>query len=208
MPKWYKELVNKICLNPPSQQIMDIDGLVLSSIPKQPITCIDPHAKFRRDWIASKTDNGSILYGRCFRKYPSKMTAKVEHWIEQPTDSTLVTPNSKQFSLIPCRGCSIGTLLNNRGNATVTNIDSLNRCFIIVPLLTSIQLFATKNRITGSNEVAKFRDIRSNITHRVHTFSDRLLTVPRSEEHTSELQSPMYLVCRLLLEKKKINYNK
>src|SRR5215210_8450857 len=27
----------------------------------------------------------------------------------------------------------------------------------------------------------------------------------RSEEHTSELQSPMYLVCRLLLEKKKHN---
>src|SRR5436189_4034915 len=26
---------------------------------------------------------------------------------------------------------------------------------------------------------------------------------PRSEEHTSELQSPMYIVCRLLLEKKK-----
>src|SRR5437879_6965159 len=26
--------------------------------------------------------------------------------------------------------------------------------------------------------------------------------VSRSEEHTSELQSPMYLVCRLLLEKK------
>src|SRR5437762_8153236 len=28
-------------------------------------------------------------------------------------------------------------------------------------------------------------------------------SVTRSEEHTSELQSPMYLVCRLLLEKKK-----
>src|SRR5437879_8390555 len=27
-------------------------------------------------------------------------------------------------------------------------------------------------------------------------------TLSRSEEHTSELQSPMYLVCRLLLEKK------
>src|SRR5437762_6990272 len=26
----------------------------------------------------------------------------------------------------------------------------------------------------------------------------------RSEEHTSELESPMYLVCRLLLEKKKV----
>src|SRR5437764_8680035 len=30
---------------------------------------------------------------------------------------------------------------------------------------------------------------------------------PRSEEHTSELQSPMYLVCRLLLEKKKHKSN-
>src|SRR5208337_2103312 len=29
----------------------------------------------------------------------------------------------------------------------------------------------------------------------------------RSEEHTSELQSPMYLVCRLLLEKKKHQYH-
>src|SRR5256885_6501516 len=28
----------------------------------------------------------------------------------------------------------------------------------------------------------------------------------RSEEHTSELQSPCNLVCRLLLEKKKTNY--
>src|SRR5438445_9963963 len=31
---------------------------------------------------------------------------------------------------------------------------------------------------------------------------------PRSEEHTSELQSRQYLVCRLLLEKKKRNHNK
>src|SRR5205823_12190582 len=32
----------------------------------------------------------------------------------------------------------------------------------------------------------------------------RTLTASRSEEHTSELQSLAYLVCRLLLEKKKI----
>src|SRR3712207_7844062 len=31
------------------------------------------------------------------------------------------------------------------------------------------------------------------------------LLARRSEEHTSELQSRQYLVCRLLLEKKKIN---
>src|SRR5947209_15005411 len=32
---------------------------------------------------------------------------------------------------------------------------------------------------------------------------EQLLLAPRSEEHTSELQSRQYLVCRLLLEKKK-----
>src|SRR5258708_12730412 len=31
------------------------------------------------------------------------------------------------------------------------------------------------------------------------------ISVHRSEEHTSELQSPDHLVCRLLLEKKKTN---
>src|SRR5437764_11246179 len=35
----------------------------------------------------------------------------------------------------------------------------------------------------------------------VRWFPDRR-GLARSEEHTSELQSPMYLVCRLLLEKK------
>src|SRR6266487_5126181 len=42
---------------------------------------------------------------------------------------------------------------------------------------------------------------------------DALPGQPRSEEHTSELQSPVHLVCRLLLEKKKrkqhaISYHK
>src|SRR5437763_11710964 len=36
----------------------------------------------------------------------------------------------------------------------------------------------------------------------------RAVASVRSEEHTSELQSPMYLVCRLLLEKKKKKKNK
>src|SRR5688500_13376423 len=35
------------------------------------------------------------------------------------------------------------------------------------------------------------------------TYRDRIEALPRSEEHTSELQSPCNLVCRLLLEKKK-----
>src|SRR3712207_8007375 len=38
---------------------------------------------------------------------------------------------------------------------------------------------------------------------RPHTSSTSLSSDTRSEEHTSELQSRQYLVCRLLLEKKK-----
>src|SRR5437763_7167902 len=55
-------------------------------------------------------------------------------------------------------------------------------------------------------EIEKRRDVRR--CH--HAASSALITLfvtaakrVRSEEHTSELQSPMYLVCRLLLEKKK-----
>src|SRR5687767_15378475 len=42
--------------------------------------------------------------------------------------------------------------------------------------------------------------IRNLVYNAEHLFNG---LVPRSEEHTSELQSLAYLVCRLLLEKKK-----
>src|SRR5438876_3577153 len=41
----------------------------------------------------------------------------------------------------------------------------------------------------------------------VLTHGQHLDAVLRSEEHTSELQSPVHLVCRLLLEKKKKKQN-
>src|SRR6266480_7869316 len=40
---------------------------------------------------------------------------------------------------------------------------------------------------------------------RAHLAPQATLIAPRSEEHTSELQSHVNLVCRLLLEKKKKN---
>src|SRR2546430_7416673 len=43
---------------------------------------------------------------------------------------------------------------------------------------------------------------------RIITCSPGAATCPRSEEHTSELQSQSNLVCRLLLEKKKNNYKR
>src|SRR5258708_28774697 len=42
-------------------------------------------------------------------------------------------------------------------------------------------------------------------SHPAHIVEPGMFRADRSEEHTSELQSPDHLVCRLLLEKKKKN---
>src|SRR5688572_31985418 len=44
-------------------------------------------------------------------------------------------------------------------------------------------------------------------THKKDVFPRNEMPTSRSEEHTSELQSQSNLVCRLLLEKKKKQYN-
>src|SRR5689334_24629940 len=55
--------------------------------------------------------------------------------------------------------------------------------------------------LNGATEMPSFRNSRhSAATSRLLPTDD---AVPRSEEHTSELQSQFHLVCRLLLEKKK-----
>src|SRR3712207_8166551 len=59
-------------------------------------------------------------------------------------------------------------------------------------------------------EIARRNPTRARDLHVVRGLPKRSLeaitqTVQRSEEHTSELQSRQYLVCRLLLEKKQIN---
>src|SRR5947208_9103090 len=55
---------------------------------------------------------------------------------------------------------------------------------------------------TGPNSPGQV-NLRRFVLYLAHTFDDRLAFRSRSEEHTSELQSPDHLVCRLLLEKKK-----
>src|SRR5258708_20287615 len=49
---------------------------------------------------------------------------------------------------------------------------------------------------------------RSHARAGLQTVEPEIVHVGRSEEHTSELQSPDHLVCRLLLEKKKKRTNK
>src|SRR2546425_8942202 len=53
-------------------------------------------------------------------------------------------------------------------------------------------------------EVDPTHGARDQVEHRLER-AQAVRVVLRSEEHTSELQSLAYLVCRLLLEKKKTN---
>src|SRR5258707_12674639 len=54
-----------------------------------------------------------------------------------------------------------------------------------------------------SEDWKRFRSTRESWLQRIETFRTWSADERRSEEHTSELQSRQYLVCRLLLEKKK-----
>src|SRR2546422_4026325 len=67
----------------------------------------------------------------------------------------------------------------------------------------SFDAFAVGDSVVGGS-VLVLRDGRV-LAHHEYGFADRALgqRVDRSEEHTSELQSRLHLVCRLLLEKKK-----
>src|SRR5258708_29753620 len=56
-------------------------------------------------------------------------------------------------------------------------------------------------------ELAGIEKHKRNVHIWRHTSAKHIALVLRSEEHTSELQSPDHLVCRLLLEKKKNDRN-
>src|SRR3712207_8468797 len=70
---------------------------------------------------------------------------------------------------------------------------------IVAPLRVHLEIDAGDD--IGAGLVARAAQIRD---RRHHVNGVRVAA--RSEEHTSELQSRQYLVCRLLLEKKKIEH--
>src|SRR5687767_15250550 len=89
--------------------------------------------------------------------------------------------------------------LSNTVGAVLDPVFSLRRRVRILPNETA--------RVTFSTAIANTREEAVTLADKYHDPSifERESRLARSEEHTSELQSLAYLVCRLLLEKKNIN---
>src|SRR5438876_8299299 len=68
-------------------------------------------------------------------------------------------------------------------------------------------LFRSLQRIARLKGDAILGELRHRRRVLLHVPQHALQRSRRSEEHTSELQSPVHLVCRLLLEKKKNKKN-
>src|SRR5437867_11983127 len=69
--------------------------------------------------------------------------------------------------------------------------------------LTGLSLAAVTRERIGASETARRLTVLEEFKDSLLMSVSHELRTPRSEEHTSELQSPYDLVCRLLLEKKK-----
>src|SRR3712207_9138169 len=66
-------------------------------------------------------------------------------------------------------------------------ISDVSQAALVIDLMVCTAMLRSSQTLINSSKSAMYAALR------------------RSEEHTSELQSRQYLVCRLLLEKKKIN---
>src|SRR5258708_18690521 len=79
----------------------------------------------------------------------------------------------------------------------------------LFPYTTLFRSKSPKKSLSGENSSREKNKLT--IPSHCRRKSGKILNTERSEEHTSELQSPDHLVCRLLLEKKKtkhtITYN-
>src|SRR5947209_13705985 len=93
---------------------------------------------------------------------------------------------------------------------TVTTSPACLRIFCSTPLcsaLTSTLTLSVSNSTSASPCFTSSPSLLSHVAITASTIDSpndgtRISTAIRSEEHTSELQSRQYLVCRLLLEKK------
>src|SRR3989441_5656552 len=89
--------------------------------------------------------------------------------------------------------------------STLFPYTTLFRSMVISHDLSLVAEVCEKIAIMYAGHIVEYGDAESVFKEPLHPYTRGLLGA-RSEEHTSELQSLAYLVCRLLLEKKKTHH--
>ena len=124
-----------------------------------------------------------------------------------PSNNTNLETVAKYMHVFPIIGIAIGLLIGSMG---------FGLSFFLEPLIVSLLVVASIAIITGIHHTDGLADFADGLMTRgtkeqkrkamkdLSTGSAGIVSVVlyRSEEHTSELQSLVNLVCRLLLEKK------
>src|SRR5256885_5151119 len=95
-------------------------------------------------------------------------------------------PRSTLFPYTTLFRSAFGWLLDRRFRLDISTLVKLN-LYLFVPAFIFVQVVSSRVRAETAGRIVLFT-----------------LCMIRSEEHTSELQSPCNLVCRLLLEKKQL----
>src|SRR5437879_11020597 len=99
---------------------------------------------------------------------------------------------------------ALGQQITGRRMADVTQTDDADHPLALVDHRqpAELQLLHVMHRLCEVIVLPATMDAFGHHIARHRAASIEVVACKRSEEHTSELQSPMYLVCRLLLEKK------
>ena len=133
-----------------------------------------------QEWIGYGEDNNYFQF-------------LIDRYNGSPTDNACINGISQQIY-----GKGLGATDSNRKPEQYAEMITLFKKDIVRKLCYDLKLMGQ-----CAMQVIYSKD-RSKIAQIEHMPIETLRAEKRSEEHTSELQSPCNLVCRLLLEKKKI----
>src|SRR5437879_6078473 len=90
----------------------------------------------------------------------------------------------------------------------IENTDLNFNSYMLLPSIDALQEFKVESGLFDAEYGRAIAQINASTRSGTNQLHGTIFEFLRSEEHTSELQSPMYLVCRLLLEKKKTKSKK
>src|SRR5258708_14950001 len=150
-------------------------------------TCDRPRGEMATVWWRPATSPDWLVRPEPWRgrpQWPRSIHCSAAWPASSSSRSKLMAPDFERLARMPCPIASLASSGMRLFNSALVSVSKL---------LESTESVGFQRRWPDSRRGRRCGRLRT----------DRNTIVIRSEEHTSELQSPDHLVCRLLLEKKK-----